>query len=232
MSASERTRARGAVAAVCFDLDGTLIRSEDIRDNVRRDYVVAAGGSWSRTAQREMAGMHLLEWAHYMHDRLGVPRPPAVIAREIESRIEAIYRKGIPLVAGARETLARCAAIWPLALATGSTHRLIDLVLDRARLREYFAVTVSIDDVAAAKPAPDVYLRAAVLLGVAPADCVAIEDSQSGIRSALSAGMRVIAIGNLEELTRTAPAVARSAIEQLRDLSPERIRAAGSQPRT
>jgi HAD superfamily hydrolase (TIGR01509 family) len=231
MTASERIAARGAVDAVCFDLDGTLIRSEEIRDAVRRDYVVAAGGTWSRSAQREMSGMHLLEWAHYMHDRLGVRRPPAVIAREIESRIEVIYREGIPLVDGARETLARCAALWPLALATGSTHRLIDLVLDRGGLREYFAVTVSVDDVAAAKPAPDVYLRAAALLSVPPHRCVAVEDSLSGIRSAIGAGMHVIAIGSrVPGIKRMEPAVTRSAIEHLRDLSPERIRAAGSPP--
>jgi HAD superfamily hydrolase (TIGR01509 family) len=226
MTASERSEARGAVAAVCFDLDGTLIRSEGIRDAVRRDYVVAAGGTWSRAAQRDMAGMHLLEWAHYMNDRLGVRRPPAVIAREIESRIEAIYREGIPLVAGARETVARCAAIWPLALATGSTHALIDLVLERGGLREYFRVTVSVDDVGAGKPSPDVYLRAAALLGVPPHRCVAIEDSLRGICSAQAAGMRVIAIASAAAVERARPAlaVAPVAIDRLGDLTPERIR--------
>ena len=184
-----------AVSAVCFDLDGTLIRSEDIRDGVRRAYVEEAGGTWTAAADHDMMGLHLMGWAHYMHDRLGVARPAHDIARELENRIEAIYRERIPLVSGARVALAACAAVWPLALATGSTRRLIDLVLDRAGLREYFSATVSVDDVGAAKPSPAVYLRAAELLTANPVRCVAVEDSANGIRSAHAAGMGVVAIG-------------------------------------
>ncbi len=161
---------------------------------MRRDYVRDAGGTWTSAAEHDMVGLHLGGWARYMHDRLGVALPPERIAREVEARIESIYRDGVPFVAGAYATLERCAAIWPLALATGSTHRLIDLVLDLGRLRSFFGAIASVDDVGRAKPAPDVYLHAAALLGVDPARCVAVEDSASGIRSARSAGMGVIAI--------------------------------------
>jgi HAD superfamily hydrolase (TIGR01509 family) len=216
------------VAAVCFDLDGTLIRSEEIRDAVRRDYVTEAGGRWSPVAQREMTGMHLAEWARYMHDRLGVLRSPLEIASEIEGRIETIYRAGIPLVPGARDVLERCAAIWPLALATGSTRRLIDLVLDLGALRPYFRATVSVDDVARGKPAPDIYVLAAERLGVDPVRCVAVEDSASGVRSARAAGMRVIAIAGTGDpaglfLPRTDATVAR-----LADVTPELVRSAAN----
>jgi HAD superfamily hydrolase (TIGR01509 family) len=214
------------VAAVCFDLDGTLIRSEEIRDAVRRDYVREAGGRWSAVAQREMTGMHLAEWARYMHDRLGVLRPPDEIAGEIEGRIETIYRAGIPLVPGAREVLERCAAVWPLALATGSTRRLIDLVLDLGGLRPYFRVTVSVDDVARGKPAPDIYLLAAERLGVDPARCVAVEDSASGVRSARAAGMRVVAIAGSGNPTGLRLPRTDATVERLDGITPELVRSA------
>ncbi len=216
-----------SVAAVCFDLDGTLIRSEEIRDAVRRAYVRESGGTWTSEAEHDMVGMHLAEWAHYMHDRLGVSRAPVRIAREIEARIEAIYRDGIPLAAGARDALARCAAVWPLALATGSTRRLIELVLELGNLGSFFTVTVSVDDVGRGKPAPDVYLRAATLLGVDPRACVAIEDSASGIRSARDAGMRTIALLDpAYGIDRAERSTADATIASLVELTPEVIRAA------
>jgi len=217
---------KGPVRAVCFDLDGTLIRSEEIRDGVRRAYVADTGGVWSPGADRDMTGMHLLGWARYMHDRLGVRRSPSQIARELEARIEAIYREGIPLVAGARDALARCAELWPLALATGSTRRLIELVLDRGSLREFFRVTVSVDDVAAAKPSPDVYLRAAALLETDPARCVAVEDSANGVMSAYAAGMGVVAIASPGPAAETLPSVVGVSIDRLANLSPDIIRRA------
>ncbi len=213
-------------AAVCFDLDGTLIHSEGIRDEVRRSYVTGAGGTWSPAAQREMLGMHLKEWAHYMHDRLGCEGRPDAIARSIEDRIVDIYRTSLPLVPGAAATLERIAAIWPVALATGSTRRLIDTVLDLGALRRFFTVTVSVDDVACGKPAPDVYLRAAELLGVPPERCVAVEDSASGVRSARAAGMRVIAIAS--DFDRAGQYLPRTdvTLAALEEVTPEVVRRA------
>jgi HAD superfamily hydrolase (TIGR01509 family) len=221
------------VAAVCFDLDGTLIRSEEIRDEVRRTYVRESGGAWSAEAEHDMVGMHLADWAHYMHDRLGVDRAPVRIAREIEARIESIYREGIPLAAGARDALARCSAAWPLALATGSTRRLIELVLELGSLSSFFTVTVSVDDVGRGKPAPDVYLRAATLLGVDPRACVAIEDSASGIRSARDAGMRTIALLDpAYGIDRAERSIADATVASLEELTPEVIRAAAHHQKT
>jgi HAD superfamily hydrolase (TIGR01509 family) len=219
------------VAAVCFDLDGTLIRSEEIRDAVRRTYVRESGGTWSPEADHDMVGMHLAEWARYMHDRLDVDRAPVRIARE--ARIEAIYRDGIPLATGARDALVRCSATWPLALATGSTRRLIELVLELGDLASFFTVTVSVDDVGRGKPAPDVYLRAATLLGVDPRACVAIEDSASGIRSARDAGMHTIAL--LDPACGIDPAersTADATIGSLEELTTDVIRAAAHRQKT
>ncbi len=221
------------VAAVCFDLDGTLIRSEEIRDAVRRTYVRESGGTWTPEAEHDMVGMHLAEWARYMHDRLGVERAPMRIAREIEARIEAIYRDGIPLAEGARDALSRCSAVWPLALATGSTRRLIELVLELGGIASFFSATVSVDDVGRGKPAPDVYLRAATILGVDPRACVAIEDSASGIRSARDAGMRTIALLDpAYGIDRAERSAADATIASLTELTPDLIRAAARQEKT
>ena len=110
--------------------------------------------------------------------------------------MEARYRERLPLIPGAVAAVERLAAEWPLGLASSSNRPLIDAVLELAGLRPHFTVSVSSEEVARGKPAPDVYLEAARRLAVDPNRCAAVEDSHSGIRSAKAAGMRVIAIPN------------------------------------
>ena len=97
---------------------------------------------------------------------------------------------------GAVECVRALTARLPLAVASSSNRVLIELVLDLAGIADAFRVVVSAEEVPRGKPSPDVYLRAAELLGVEPKRCCAIEDSTNGIRSAHDAGMRVIAIPN------------------------------------
>jgi beta-phosphoglucomutase-like phosphatase (HAD superfamily) len=87
---------------------------------------------------------------------------------------------------------------WPLALASSSNREVIDLVLELAEMKYAFSATVSSEQVARGKPAPDVYLRAAELLGLHPRRCLAVEDSTNGILSAKGAGMSLVAIPNRE----------------------------------
>jgi HAD superfamily hydrolase (TIGR01509 family) len=110
--------------------------------------------------------------------------------------LEALYREEIPLLPGAVEAVQSLAARWPLGLASSSNRELIDLVLETSGLARSFKATVSSEEVPRGKPAPDVYVEAARRLGVEPAHCAAVEDSENGIQSAKSAGMRVIAIPN------------------------------------
>jgi len=182
--------------AVVFDLDGVLLDSEQVWDEVREELTQERGGRWTENAQREMMGMSSPEWSRYMHDQLGVPEPPDDISAEVVRRLEEMYRQQLPLLGGAREAVERLAARWPLGLASSSNRELIDLVLEVSDLGRYFSVTVSSEEVAHGKPAPDVYLEAARRLSVAPKRCAAVEDSRNGIRSAKAAGMRVIAIPN------------------------------------
>lgn len=184
------------IDAVVFDLDGVLLDSEELWDEVREALARERGGRWHEGAQADMMGMSSREWSVYMHERIGLPEPPEEISAEVVRRMLERYRHKLPLIPGAVEAVERLAARWPLGLASSSNRELIDAALEAAGLALYFRVTVSSEEVERGKPAPDVYLEAARRLGVAPKRCAAVEDSRNGIRSAKAAEMRVIAIPN------------------------------------
>jgi HAD superfamily hydrolase (TIGR01509 family) len=184
------------IQAVVFDMDGVLIESEEVWDAVREQYVRERGGRYNAAIQRSMMGMNSREWSRHLHEAAGVPDEPDEINREVVRRMLAAYREHLPLIPGAVDAVRRLAARFPLGLASSSNRELIDTVLDVAGLADCFAATVSSEEVAHGKPAPDVYLEAARRLDVRPERCAAVEDSHGGIRSAKAAGMRVIAIPN------------------------------------
>ena len=184
------------IGAVVFDLDGVILQTEEVWDEVRGRYVIEHGGRYDEEAQRAMMGMSAPEWSRYLASRLGVRGTPEKISADIVRLMDARYREALPLIPGAKDAVERLAARWPLGLASSSNRPLIDAALTLSGLERYFTATVSSEEVARGKPAPDVYLEAARRLEVAPARCAAVEDSHAGIRSAKSAGMRVIAIPN------------------------------------
>ena len=186
------------IDGVVFDLDGVLVESEQIWSEARRELTEELGGRWTSRAQADMMGMSSVEWSRYMHDELGISLPAEAISDEVVRRLERLYRERLPLLPGAREAVERVAARWPLAVASSSNRPLIELVLDIAEIADLFAVVVSSEEVARGKPAPDVYLETAKRLRVSPGRTAAVEDSENGLRSAISAGMRVIAIPNRE----------------------------------
>lgn len=185
------------MAFVVFDLDGTLIESEQIWRDVRRDFVTSNGGRWNESAQAAMMGMRTNEWAQYMHDRLGVPLNRDVIAQRV---VAAVARRlqHPPVMPGADAALARLADQFRLGLASSAALAVAQTALRATGWERFFEVVVSSDEVERGKPAPDVYLRAIALLGAEPSNAAAVEDSASGIRSAQAAGLAVIAIPNHE----------------------------------
>jgi len=182
------------VAAVVFDLDGVLIDSEPIWTSVRKDFVAREGGVWHPDAQRRMVGMSTAEWSRYISAELEVPLPPSEIGFRVVDAMSVRYGDQPPLVDGAVDTVRALATRWRLAMASSSPRLLIDRVLESSDLGALIRISVSSEEVERGKPAPDVYWRVADRLGVTPEACVAIEDSQNGVRSALAADMRVIAI--------------------------------------
>jgi HAD superfamily hydrolase (TIGR01509 family) len=184
------------ITTVVFDLDGVLIQSEEVWDSVREAYVRERGGRYDEEIQRAMMGMSSTEWSRYLHEAAGIPDAPEDINAEVVRRMLDAYERQLPLIDGAQDAVRRLAGAFRLAVASSSNRPLIDGVLRAAELERFFEATVSSEEVAHGKPAPDVYLEAARRLGVEPARCAAVEDSHGGIRSAKSAGMRVLAIPN------------------------------------
>ncbi len=184
------------IEAVVFDLDGVLLDSEELWDDVRGTYIREHGGRYDADAQRAMMGMSSLEWSRFIHDELGVPHPAARVNADVVALMAARYRRHLPLIDGAVEAVERIAARWPLAIASSANRELIDTALSLSGLERLFRAAVSSEEVPRGKPSPDVYLEACRRLGAEPRRAAAVEDSHSGIRSAKSAGMRVIAVPN------------------------------------
>jgi HAD superfamily hydrolase (TIGR01509 family) len=184
------------IEAVVFDLDGVIVDSEQVWDDVREQLAKERGGRWHEGAQAAMMGMSSPEWSAYMHDEIGLSGSPQEINDEVVRRLLARYRESLPLIDGAVDAVRRLAAGFTLAVASSSNRPIIDAVLATAEIADLFAVTVSSEEVPRGKPAPDVYLEAARRLGVAPESCAAVEDSANGLRSAHAAGMRVLALPN------------------------------------
>ena len=189
--------AAAPIEAVVFDMDGVLVDTEHLWDEVREALTEEWGGRYTPEAQEAMMGMSSLEWSRYLHETVGLRESPEVINEEVVRRMLARYESDLPVVPGAVEAVRRLdAAGLRLGVASSSNRELIDAVLRHLGLTDLFAVTVSSEEVPSGKPAPDVYLEAARRLGVRPAQCVAVEDSASGIRAAHAAGMRVVAYPN------------------------------------
>ncbi|HEX4213214.1 MAG TPA: HAD family phosphatase [Candidatus Dormibacteraeota bacterium] len=182
------------IEAVLFDLDGVLIDSEPVWEEVRREVVADHGGQWQPDSQRRLMGMSTQEWSRYLAQDLGVDMPPQDVAELVIGRMEERYDDHLPLIRGAVEAVERCADRWPLGLASSSPERLIRVALEQAGIHKLFTHTLSSEQVARGKPAPDVYLEVADRLGVAPASCAVIEDSTNGMRAAKAAGMWLVAI--------------------------------------
>jgi HAD superfamily hydrolase (TIGR01509 family) len=182
------------VAAVVFDLDGVIIDTEEVWEEVRRGYVAEFGKEFRPDSQTRMMGMSTGEWSRHLSEDVGVPRTPEQVASDVLGRMAERYREALPLIPGSVEAVRRIGARFPLGLASSSARILIDQVLATAGLTGAFRTTLSTEEVPRGKPAPDVYLEAASRLGVDPRLCAAVEDSSNGLRSAAAAGYAVIAV--------------------------------------
>lgn len=182
--------------AVVFDLDGVLVDSERTWDEVRRTVVAEHGGTWTEPATRALQGMSTPEWARYLCEELGARLTPERIAEVVVEEMTKRYADGPPVLPGAEQTVRAVAARYPVAIASSSPPVLIRAFLEATGLTALVPVAVSSEQVAAGKPAPDVYLRAAEQLAVPPEKCAAVEDTTNGMRSALAAGMTVYAVPN------------------------------------
>ena len=153
------------IDAVVFDMDGVIVDSEQVWDDVREQLAKERGGRWHEGAQAAMMGMSSPEWSAYMHDEIGLPESPEQINAEVVARMLDRYREQLPLIDGAVEAVRRLASEFTLGVASSSNRPLIETVLERAGIAALFDAVVSSEEVARGKPAPDVYLEAMRRLG-------------------------------------------------------------------
>jgi HAD superfamily hydrolase (TIGR01509 family) len=191
-------------AAVLFDLDGTLLDSEDLWWDAECQVVSSWGGTWTREDQAQCLGGPLERVTTYMAERTGSPLAPDVIGVELLACMESLLRSGdLVWRPGALELLTDCRSCGvPTALVSASHRRLLDAVSDAVSGRRgmpdpAFDVTVAGDEVDEGKPHPEPYLAAARELGVAIEACVVIEDSPTGVASGQASGAFVVAVPHL-----------------------------------
>ncbi len=184
------------IQAIVFDMDGVLIDSEPIWNEVRAAFAAAYGKPWTEALQRSVMGVSTRRWGEVMREGLGCPLSVEQVIAEVGGRMVDRYRQHLPLLPGALEAVRLAASAYPVALASGSMSMLIDHVLDATGLRSLIGVVVYGDTVARGKPAPDIYLEAAQRLGVPPAACVGVEGSLNGLHALRAAGMKSIVVAS------------------------------------
>jgi beta-phosphoglucomutase-like phosphatase (HAD superfamily) len=212
--------------AVLFDLDGVLVDTEPWWQAVRVAFAERHGRTWGHDDQAAVMGANSREWAEITQARLGLTNVPVEdILEETVAGVVGCYRRAAPpLVGDAPDQVRRIARDYPVAIVSSSHPAVIEAAVEALGLRDVLRAMVSSDEVPAGKPAPDVYLHAASLLGVAPDRCLVIEDSLNGIRAGKAAGMTVVLVpsasvppaGNALELADVI-------LERLADLHPERL---------
>ncbi len=189
-----------APSALLIDMDGTIVDSEPYWIATEHELVESFGGTWGPEDAHSIVGFDLLDAAVELRDRGGVDMEPAAIVEHLLDGVVAKCLVDLPWRPGARELLieARDAGV-PCVLVTMSWRRFADAVIAAAP-EGVFAGSITGDEVDMGKPAPDPYLAAARMIGVDPSECVAIEDSPTGVASALAAGCRTVAVPHVVDV--------------------------------
>lgn len=183
------------VKAVIFDLDGTLVDSMWIWKDIDIIYLKRHNFPLPEDLQKSIEGMSFTETANYFKTRFSIPDDVETIKAEWVDMAEEYYSRHIDLKGGAREFIQRLKASGILVgIGTSNSRELALMVLKRHALELYISELVTSCEVPQGKPAPDVFLRAAELMGVAPENCLVFEDTHAGVLAGLAAGMQVIAV--------------------------------------
>ncbi|MGB7448280.1 MAG: HAD family phosphatase [Ornithinimicrobium sp.] len=200
-------------AAVLWDMDGTIIDTEPYWMAEETRLVEEAGGTWTREEAVELVGSDLNRSADLLLERTPVSGSTDEIVNALLTAVVAQVREEIPWRPGARELIAELSdAGIPLALVTMSWQPLAEVLLD-ALPASTFATVVTGDQVSDGKPHPEPYLLACRRLRVDPRECLAIEDSPTGVRAALAAGVRTLAVSHMVDVDDDLPVARRDSLD-------------------
>lgn len=215
------------INAVIFDMDGIMIDSEPLWEKTERILLARRNIDYSPDYRDKIVGLNQRDSGRLLVDTFDLEETVEEIINERISILTSIYEKELELIPALLPLLERLGEEgYGLAVASSSPLRVVSFVLDMFSLRGHFLAVVSGDSVANGKPHPDIYVHTAETLGVTPAECVAIEDSINGLRSAKGAGMYCIAVPD----KRLTPAQFKDAdviLGSLREITPETIKSLG-----
>lgn len=184
-------------AAVIFDNDGTFLETESVWSRAEQELFSRRGVEFLPEHKFELIGTSFVAASLSLERFLGEPGNGPEIMRELAELVHLELDGHVPVMPGAVElVLALRSSGVPVAMATNAARSFAEKALERAGHRDTFPVLVTAEDVAAPKPAPDIYLAAAARLGVSPQECIAVEDSPTGVSAAVAAGMVVLGVTN------------------------------------
>lgn len=190
-------------SAVVLDCDGLLVDTEARWLALQEDYLSRHGAVLAPSARRALTGRPIEVVVTAIAEAVG--KDPHLAGAELLAEHEERMSSPLEPLPGAAETVRAIAARRPLAVASNSPRDLLERTLASLGLADAFDAAISLDEVAAAKPAPDLYLAAAAALEAAPEDCLAVEDSETGAQAALAAGMQLIAVPSIPGQDPAAP---------------------------
>jgi HAD superfamily hydrolase (TIGR01509 family) len=188
--------------AVIFDMDGLLIDSEPVWGEVEDELLAKRGKTLHHEIRQDLIGLRMRDFWAGMIEAYDLDEAPDVLISEVVSGFIDRLPEGAPPRPGAVALVALLHENKvPIAIASSSPHAIIDGVVGALNWGAFFPIRVSGDDVEHGKPTPDIYLESARRLGVAPSDCLALEDSRNGARAAVAAGMVTYVVPDLSHAT-------------------------------
>jgi HAD superfamily hydrolase (TIGR01509 family) len=184
-------------SAVVFDCDGLLVDTEPCWTIAETQLFARRGLEFGVREKALVIGKSVSAACETLAEAFGEYGRASLLADELMTLVEQAVAASAAAMAGAADLVALAAGRVPVAVASNSPRALLDLALSRAGLTGAMSVSVAADEVAAAKPAPDLYLAACAALGQPPRECLAFEDSMTGLRAAEAAGMRTVGVPTL-----------------------------------
>jgi beta-phosphoglucomutase-like phosphatase (HAD superfamily) len=183
--------------AVVFDCDGLLMDTEPCWTIAETEVFARRGLGFGPDQKAMVIGQSLQAAGDLMAEAFGEPGRGAAIGQELLGLVEQVVKDCDQAKTGAHDLVELVAARVPVAVASNSPRGLLDVALRRGGFEDVFSVSIAADEVQRAKPAPDMYEQACQALGRTPGQCLAFEDSMTGVCSAMGAGLRTVAVPTL-----------------------------------